>query len=327
MLHVIVPFKWVGKAMLESERTSLDGEAALAALADLPDLVCVCQDNAIQWMNRAGLNLLNAANYSDVVGKPFVDFLAPDYAALGPELYSLLVDENAPVETKIQGLNGATHDCELSVLAHLNDSTGAGMGRYIVHARNISEFTRIAETLHLREHYLRDLINNSLSLICECRDGIVRFINRSGIEMLGADSESEIIGKPIQDLFHRSYQDIFSSEFQAILNEDAFIPIRLRRLDDTYMDVDVAFTSLGGEGVTNFLAEAHDITDHNRAVINLRDSIEMLEVRVEERTESLQQEITTRRNAEKQMRYLATHDALTGLPNRSLLRDRLGDKT
>ncbi|MBC8241770.1 MAG: diguanylate cyclase [Alphaproteobacteria bacterium] len=309
--------------MPDDNSDNLDGETALAALLDLPDLVCLCENDSIQWINTAGLSLLAAVDHADVVGKRFTDFLGADYAALGVELYSLLVDEQAPIQTKMQGLNGVSHNCELSVLTYAEANADGGASRYVIHARNISEFSRIAENLHLRENYLRDLINNSLSLICECRNGIVRFINQAGVKLLGAQSDGEVIGTPIQDLFHRSYHDIFTTEFQEILNEDTYVPLRLKRMDGSYVDVEVAFTPMKAASGNSFLAEAHDITEHNRAVGDLRYAIESLEARVEERTESLQNEITTRRKAEKRLRHLATHDVLTGLPNRGLLRDRI----
>ena len=78
------------------------------------------------------------------------------------------------------------------------------------------------------------------------------------------------------------------------------------------------------EELLTFVASqiANSLT-RRRSAESLRRAYEQLEHRVEERTQALRKEIIERERIQDQLKHQVMHDSLTGLPNRSYLRDRI----
>lgn len=100
-----------------------------------------------------------------------------------------------------------------------------------------------------------------------------------------------------------------------------------RRKDGTTLAVELSITPLQGEDkhAKGFLFVASDITERKHAEHTLLRSRDELELRVKERTTELESEVLERRRIEGKLRHMAHHDALTGLANRTLLQQRLGE--
>ena len=120
------------------------------------------------------------------------------------------------------------------------------------------------------------------------------YANPAAVRMFGASSAEELLALPMDRLIHPDYQQIASARAKAAIEANRINPPseqKYLRLDGSIIDVEVQSISILYDGKPAIQIVANDVTERN----------------------AMQQ----------QVRQLAFHDPLTGLPNRRLLGDRL----
>jgi diguanylate cyclase (GGDEF)-like protein/PAS domain S-box-containing protein len=144
------------------------------------------------------------------------------------------------------------------------------------------------------EKRYRTLIEWSPQAILVHRMGTILYANPSAIKLFGAPDKQTLLSKSTSELIHPDYRESQNQRMQNIYKGEAIPPSvksRFLKLDGTMMDVEVQGTAIEYDGAPAIHVSIWDITERKRM--------------------------------EDEIKQLAFYDALTGLPNRRLLNDRL----
>jgi two-component system, cell cycle sensor histidine kinase and response regulator CckA len=151
----------------------------------------------------------------------------------------------------------------------------------IASAIGVEENRRFKEdALRESEDRYRKLVEFSPDAIAVHIDGRFVFVNHAGINMIGAHSLNELIGKPILDIVHPDYRElVLSRAFHSPeqWSDQPFVEEKFIRFDGTAFDVEVATTPITYGGKAATLVVARDLEDRHREqeeLTRLREAVE-----------------------------------------------------
>ncbi|MDQ3000237.1 MAG: PAS domain S-box protein [Fibrobacterota bacterium] len=246
-----------------------------AILELIPDAIIMHAKGKVTFVNSALLKLSGTRNASDVVGKPVASLFAPETR----EAVENRVQESYQGEppTARRTLRFRRHDgkeipLEVASMAVML----AGEEVRLVVARDVSPRMEAAENLRESEEKYRKLVEVLPDVIAIMVDGKITFINRAGIQFIGAEDEKEILGRPALEFFHPDSREVVIRRLQQLDLGEEIQPMehKFLRKDGTSIEAESRAISFPYQGHRAKLAVIRDITARKKAELALRTSEE-----------------------------------------------------
>lgn len=100
------------------------------------------------------------------------------------------------------------------------------------------------------------------------REGKIIFANKAAGNLLGAESEEELLNLNVRDLLHYSFKEKVMTRIEQMtkyMKQVPVIDITVKRLDGTYVDVSVASTPVYYHAIPHIITILRDITERKKA--------------------------------------------------------------
>ena len=211
------------------------------------------------------------------------------------ELLDALALSGESIAREVVVSNGAGE--ERQMIQHVSrftspDGSAAGVIGVLT---DITDFKKVEQALEATEGRFQALTESAMDIVTVLDPNAILIYQSPSVKRLLGYEPAEMIGKCQYDLIHRDDVAPMRAAFEALVHSDKMMrPIEFRVLAS-----DGSWRSLESIG-TNCL----NVPGVNGIVVNTRD-------------------VSERRVIQAHIQHLAFHDALTGLPNRSLMQDRI----
>jgi diguanylate cyclase (GGDEF)-like protein/PAS domain S-box-containing protein len=159
---------------------------------------------------------------------------------------------------------------------------------------DVTELKATEQALRDSEERYRRLVEAGPIALLTHREGRVSFANAKALELFGTHIPADLVGRPLASLVHPDDRRILQAQPGHDLRSGAALEpgeARILRLDGRTVEVEAVAVPISEQGQASIQVVLLDITERKRV--------------------------------EQRVRHLAHHDALTNLPNRALLLDRL----
>jgi PAS domain S-box-containing protein len=272
-MNIIASAIGVEEHRRHNEEALRESEERYRRLVELsPEAIAVHSDGRFVFVNESGIRLIGARDISELVGKPILDIVHPDYRDLvvgRAQAQGEATGRQPFIEEKFVRFDGSTVDVEVTTIP----IAYGGKAATLVVARGIEERKRAEEEL-LR---LRKAVESSGEIIFTTNaDGIITYVNPEFTHIYGFTAE-EVVGKVTPRILKSGTLDdsSFTVFWSELLHKRVFKGELINRTKDgKLITVEGSASPILDDrgGILGYLAVQRDITERKRVEEALRIS-------------------------------------------------------
>jgi diguanylate cyclase (GGDEF)-like protein/PAS domain S-box-containing protein len=307
--------KRIEKTLRESEDRF---QLLVETIKDYAIFLLDAEGNVASW--NAGAERIKGYTEDEIVGRHFSVFFTPDDIAAGRPEKEL---EKARTEGRAEAIgyrvrkDGSLFWADVSITA-LVDKSGQLRGFAKV-TRDITDRQRVEEALKASEARFRQLVDsNIIGFMLMDEQNRIMDANDALLSMLGY-TRSDLWSNELRekDITPETFRVLDQWAQERLMTTGTCPPMEKEfiRKDGARVPVIVGMVQLHGAKGQR-VSFVIDVTERRSAQDALRRAYDELEMRVQQRTAELQEEIKRREHAEEELRSQAIRDPLTGLYNR-----------
>lgn len=233
-------------------------------------------DGLIQLLNPVGLKV-TGYSADEIVGKPFLDLIAPDYKQQVEDLLAKQLADKTPntyFEIPVISKEGEILWFGQNMQLLQEDGTVTGFQAI---ARDITNLKKAEKALKESEERYHQLVEFCPDGIFVNVDGKIAFANAEAARIFGVASTDELIGKAVFDMIHPEDRGTISERIKIVMEERKPVPSRERkvvRADGTVIATENAAAPISFDGKPAAQIVMRDITERKKAEKALRESEE-----------------------------------------------------